>query len=85
MSTAPPPAVLVHPYDPAWPARAAELTAELRAALGPAAGRVEHIGSTAVPGMAAKPVYDVQIAVADLAAALAEPWPAVTGWAAYGS
>ncbi|MFD7733993.1 GrpB family protein [Kitasatospora phosalacinea] len=69
MSTAPQPAVLVRPYDPAWPAGAAELTAGLRAVLGPAAVRVEHIGSTAVPGMAAKPVYDVQVGVADLAAA----------------
>ncbi|MGW4808045.1 GrpB family protein [Kitasatospora sp. NPDC004272] len=69
MPTDTPPAVLVLPYDPAWPLRAAELTAGLRAVLGPAAVRVEHIGSTAVPGMAAKPVYDVQIGVTDLAEA----------------
>ncbi|MFF2814125.1 GrpB family protein [Kitasatospora cineracea] len=69
MSTAPHPAVLVLPHDPDWPRRAAALTADLRAALGPAAVRVEHIGSTAVPGLAAKPVLDVQIGVADLDAA----------------
>ncbi|MEV7217725.1 GrpB family protein [Kitasatospora cineracea] len=66
---APHPAVQVLPYDPDWPRRAAGLTAGLRAALGPAAVRVEHIGSTAVPGLAAKPVLDVQIGVADLDAA----------------
>ncbi|BAJ31777.1 MULTISPECIES: GrpB family protein [Kitasatospora] len=69
MSSAARPAVLVLPYDPDWPARAADLAAELRAALGPPAVRVEHIGSTAVPGMAAKPVYDLQVGVTELAAA----------------
>ncbi|GLW67750.1 hypothetical protein Kpho02_00490 [Kitasatospora phosalacinea] len=49
--------------------RAAELTAGLRAVLGAAAVRVEHVGSTAAPGTAAEPVYDVQIGDADLDAA----------------
>jgi len=61
--------VLLSPYDPAWPDRAAELAARLRQALGPAALRVEHIGSTAIPGMPAKDVLDMQVSVADLAAA----------------
>lgn len=57
------------PYDPAWPARFAAEAARLRAALGGAASAVEHVGSTAVPGLAGKPVLDVAIAVRDEAAA----------------
>ena len=65
----PAPNVVVSPYDPGWQRRGAALAAELRAALGPLARRVEHIGSTAIPGMAAKPVYDFQLSVDDLEAA----------------
>jgi GrpB-like predicted nucleotidyltransferase (UPF0157 family) len=39
---------------------------KVRAALGPAALRIDHIGSTAVPGLPAKNVIDIQVAVADL-------------------
>jgi GrpB-like predicted nucleotidyltransferase (UPF0157 family) len=52
-------------YDPAWPARFAELGRELRAGLGPVALRIDHIGSTSVPGLAAKPIIDIQVSVAD--------------------
>ena len=52
--------------DPGWPARFAGLAAPLRAALGAVALRIDHIGSTAVPGLAAKPVIDLQISVAAL-------------------
>jgi GrpB-like predicted nucleotidyltransferase (UPF0157 family) len=51
-------------YDPAWPQRFAELGADLRRALGDVALRIDHIGSTAVPGLAAKPIIDVQVSVA---------------------
>jgi GrpB-like predicted nucleotidyltransferase (UPF0157 family) len=61
--------VEVQPYDERWAERGAELAAQLRATLGPLALRVEHIGSTSVPGMAAKPVYDMQASVRNLAAA----------------
>jgi GrpB-like predicted nucleotidyltransferase (UPF0157 family) len=56
--------VAVVPYDPAWPRLFAELGRELRGALGDVALRIDHIGSTAVPGLAAKPVVDVQVSVA---------------------
>jgi GrpB-like predicted nucleotidyltransferase (UPF0157 family) len=59
------------PYDPAWPRRAAALLTELRRSLGPLAVGIEHIGSTAVPGMAAKDVLDLQVSVADLDVATA--------------
>ncbi|WP_244410049.1 inositol monophosphatase family protein [Streptomyces albofaciens] len=54
---------------PGWAAEGAALAEELLSALAPEARRVEHIGSTSVPGMAAKPVFDLQVSVADLAAA----------------
>lgn len=44
--------------DPAWPARYAEVETRIRAALGERALRVEHIGSTSVSGLAAKPIVD---------------------------
>src|SRR5690606_35556677 len=45
--------------DPRWPAQAARLAARLRAALGEHAVRVDHVGSTAVPGLPAKDVVDL--------------------------
>lgn len=55
--------------DPSWPEQAARVIARIRHAIGDRALRVDHIGSTAVPGLAAKDVLDVQIVVADLAEA----------------
>ena len=52
-------------YDPAWPGRFEAERARIAAALGAYALRIEHIGSTAVPGLAAKPVIDVLVEVAD--------------------
>jgi GrpB-like predicted nucleotidyltransferase (UPF0157 family) len=56
----------IAPYDPAWPQRFARLGRRLRGALAEVALRIDHIGSTAVPGLAAKPVIDIQISVAAL-------------------
>ena len=56
----------VVPYDPAWPEQFALERDRLAAALGATAVRIDHNGSTAVPGLAAKPVIDIQIAVARL-------------------
>jgi GrpB-like predicted nucleotidyltransferase (UPF0157 family) len=53
-------------YQPGWPQRAAELAAALRDRLAPLAQRVDHIGSTSIPGMAAKDILDMQVSVADL-------------------
>jgi GrpB-like predicted nucleotidyltransferase (UPF0157 family) len=58
-------------YRPGWPGRAAALATELRERLGPLAERVEHIGSTSIPGMAAKDILDMQVSVADLDEAVA--------------
>lgn len=53
-------------YDPAWPGRYEAEAARIREALGPVGVRIEHVGSTAVPGLAAKPVIDVQLSVVEL-------------------
>lgn len=59
-----------HPYDPDWPVRAAQLLGELQAALAPITGSnawaCDHIGSTSVPGLAAKPIVDLQIRLPSL-------------------
>lgn len=55
------------PYDPNWPTRYAEIEARLARSLPPdLVIRIDHIGSTAVPGLHAKPVIDVQVEVKDL-------------------
>jgi len=54
------------PYSEHWPAAFQATAKKIRAALGPEALRIDHIGSTAVPGLPAKNVIDVQVAVADL-------------------
>ncbi len=52
--------------DPRWPGRFTTEAATLRAALGPRARAVAHVGSTAVPGLAAKPVIDILVGSDDL-------------------
>jgi GrpB-like predicted nucleotidyltransferase (UPF0157 family) len=59
-------AIVIQPYDDSWPAEFARVEALLRESLDEVAERIDHIGSTAVPGLAAKDVIDVQVAVADL-------------------
>lgn len=58
--------ILVEAYDPDWPRRFADLAAALRREVGDRSVRIDHIGSTAVPGLAAKPVIDIQMSVARL-------------------
>ncbi|MFD7817474.1 GrpB family protein [Streptomyces sp. NPDC059785] len=62
------PVVETAEYDPRWPERAAAAIAELRDVLRETLTGIEHIGSTAVPGLAAKPVIDLMAAADDLAA-----------------
>jgi GrpB-like predicted nucleotidyltransferase (UPF0157 family) len=59
-------AVVIEPYRPTWPATFEEHRRRIEGALGSVASRVDHIGSTAVPGLAAKPIIDIQVSVPDV-------------------
>ena len=61
--------IAIVPYDPQWPRLFAEEKAHLESCL-PAEllQRIEHFGSTAVPGLAAKPIVDILVGVTSLAA-----------------
>lgn len=63
------PELQVVEHDPRWVAQAQRLIARLRVACGTAAHSVDHIGSTAVPGLPARDVIDIQVTVADMAVA----------------
>jgi GrpB-like predicted nucleotidyltransferase (UPF0157 family) len=54
------------PYDSEWPSLFEAEAARIRSALGPTALRIDHNGSTSIPGMRAKPVIDIQVSVAAL-------------------
>src|SRR5215475_10538430 len=54
-------------YNPQWPAMFDREATRIRAALASVAIRVEHVGSTSVPGLAAKPIIDIVLAVPDSA------------------
>jgi len=57
----------IGPYNPKWAEQFLELRGELARILGDEAIRIEHMGSTSVPGLAAKPQIDILIEVKDLA------------------
>ena len=59
--------IVVVPYRQDWPETFRLHVARIAAALGDAALQIEHIGSTAVPGLAAKPIVDMLVVVADSA------------------
>jgi GrpB-like predicted nucleotidyltransferase (UPF0157 family) len=69
----------LHPYDPEWATRAEVVRDQVATILGT---EVEHVGSTSVPGLAAKPVIDVMARFEDLDAAVAEFGDALAaaGW-----
>lgn len=54
-------------YDPVWQERYARTAAQIKRALGQQLCRIEHVGSTSVPGLAAKPIIDIALEVADSA------------------
>lgn len=59
--------IRIEPYDPAWPASFESEREALEAAIGSwAVGGIHHVGSTAVPGLAAKPIIDILVGVEDL-------------------
>jgi GrpB-like predicted nucleotidyltransferase (UPF0157 family) len=58
----------LHAHDPAWAEAYLAHRERITAALGDAALAVEHIGSTSVPGLAAKPIVDIVVVVADITA-----------------
>jgi GrpB-like predicted nucleotidyltransferase (UPF0157 family) len=65
--------VVIEDYDPGWPRRYETLRARVADALGGLAARIEHVGSTSVPGLAAKPTIDIVVllrSVHDLPAAI---------------
>ena len=67
--------IYLAPYDPAWPSVFARLEQQIREALGDKVLLLEHAGSTSVPGLSAKPIIDMVLAVADSSdeAAYVEP------------
>jgi GrpB-like predicted nucleotidyltransferase (UPF0157 family) len=58
-------AIVIVDHDPTWPARYETHRDRIATALGTTAVRIEHVGSTSVPGLAAKPIIDIQVSVAD--------------------
>lgn len=62
--------ITIVPYDPRWPQEFLSVARPLREVLGDLALRIDHIGSTSVPGLAAKDIIDVQVTVADFACTL---------------
>lgn len=55
--------IRIIPYDPRWPAEFRSIGQALRTVLGDLALRIDHIGSTSVPGLAAKDIIDIQVTV----------------------
>lgn len=58
--------IVIVEYNANWPVRFEEEALRLRSVLGSSALRIEHVGSTSVPGLAAKPVIDIQVSIASL-------------------
>jgi GrpB-like predicted nucleotidyltransferase (UPF0157 family) len=68
MNLAMPPPIIVElvPYSPFWPEAAQREIEQITHAIGTALYGVHHIGSTAIPGLAAKPIIDLMPVVADI-------------------
>lgn len=61
--------IIVQPYDPQWKQDFEAIRRELVDALGDLALRIEHVGSTSVEGLAAKPIIDIDVVIRDT-----HPW-----------
>jgi GrpB-like predicted nucleotidyltransferase (UPF0157 family) len=61
-------AIVLVDYDPQWPSLFEQAAQQIRDALGDAALEIHHVGSTAVPGLMAKPLIDINLVVADTTA-----------------
>lgn len=59
--------IVIVEYDSEWPSRFEALALKIKAAVADVARSVEHIGSTSVPGLAAKPIIDILVTVEDVA------------------
>ena len=57
--------IIVLPYDEQWKKDFAAIKAELQEALDGLALRIEHVGSTSVPGLSAKPIIDIDVVIRD--------------------
>ena len=57
--------VVVLPYDGRWARDFTEIAGEIRAALGELAVDIQHVGSTSVPGLSAKPIVDIDVVIRD--------------------
>ena len=68
------PPIVIAEYDPQWPELFRRERERILVVLGQRALRIEHAGSTSVPGLAAKPVIDIVLEVAD-SAAEDSTWP----------
>jgi GrpB-like predicted nucleotidyltransferase (UPF0157 family) len=55
----------IYDYDPTWPQRYQREAARIRSVLGDRVVRIEHVGSTSVPGLPAKPIIDIVLEVPD--------------------
>ena len=62
--------IIVSPYNPLWPAEFERVRTELAAALPDWILSIDHVGSTSVPGLDAKPIIDISVAIPDLQAGL---------------
>lgn len=58
--------IVIVDYNPDWPEEFKRIGMKIREAMGPAAIRIDHVGSTSIPGLAAKPVIDIQVSVPSL-------------------
>ena len=67
-------------YDPGWPSLFAREAGRIRSLLGDRVQSVEHVGSTSVPGLAAKPIIDIVLAVPDSADEAAKRALAARRW-----